>query len=386
MIEFDIRTLSYVTMLVCLMMAGVMLLLARVYPDSNSTRFWALGNTFIAIGFLLLGLRDLIPSILSIPVSNTLITLGYIYLLIGISTFVNHKILIWPFVAITVFIFTSFSFFTYITPNITARIVIISLVISGIGFYSIWVLNKDKRNEFQFLEFLLSWVFIVHSTYLLARAYVTYVETPILDFMNTNTLQALSFFDVFMFSILITFGFSFLLNKELQSRLKYLSETDSLTGILNRGAFLKLIEQQSDHHKKNQTPISLVMIDIDHFKQVNDTYGHKVGDKALVHTTNIINSKLEKEQVLGRLGGEEFCIALPDTNLVKAIDIAQEVLSSLSSSPLIEDSITLNLTISIGVAEHQSNSNKIEDTLQYADEALYKAKEAGRDCVKVYEA
>ncbi|MFT2111432.1 GGDEF domain-containing protein [Marinomonas sp. 2405UD68-3] len=383
MIEFDIRTLSYVTMLVCLMMAGVMLLLSRVYPDSSSTRFWAIGNSITTIGFLFLGLRDIIPDLLSIPVSNTLIILGYLFILLGIGAFVNHTIRLWPLAAITIAMFISFMYFTYQSPNITARIIIISLVVSGIGFYSVWILWKDTRKEFRFLECLLSWLFIIHSIYLLVRAFITYIETPILDFMNANILHALSFFDVFIFSILLTFGFIFLLNKELQSRLKHLSDTDSLTGILNRGAFLKLIEQKSDH-QKNQTPFSLIMIDIDHFKQINDTYGHKIGDIALVHTTNIINNALNKEQILGRLGGEEFCIALPDTNLVKAIEIAQEVLISLSSSPLIKDSITLNLTISIGVAEHQSSSNKIEDTLQYADEAMYKAKEAGRDCIKVY--
>ncbi|MCZ2722443.1 GGDEF domain-containing protein [Marinomonas sp. 15G1-11] len=358
------------------MMSVVMLLLALIYPKNGSTRFWAIGNSFIAAGLLLLGLRNHIPDFLSIPVSNTFITIGYCYILAGISVFVGRKIPTRSLTLVCLTLFLSFLFFTDFMPNLTARIIIISLTVSALGFASAWLFFMDKREDYRFLENILAWIFILHSCYLILRATFTYSDTPLSNFMDANTLHALSFLDVFIFSILITFGLSFLLNTELQAKLRHISETDNLTGILNRGAFLALIRSKADTH---QYPISVMMIDIDHFKKINDTYGHQMGDTALAFTTDFIQTQLDETSLFGRLGGEEFCIALPNTTLAEAERLAQDLLASLSSTPLIKDGHAINISISIGITEHSETMLNIEDSLQLADKALYKAKEAGRN-------
>lgn len=175
-------------------------------------------------------------------------------------------------------------------------------------------------------------------------------------------------------------------NKELErlySEVQALSVTDALTGLLNRRGFAYKAEQAWQHALRYERPISVVMLDIDHFKQVNDTYGHAIGDVVLKEVAKRSQSLLRSVDILCRYGGEEFCLLLPEADQGQAVQIAKRL--RLSVSPKMETTAgALKVTISLGVAQRTPNHRQLEELIEHADQALYQAKQGGRDRVCVF--
>lgn len=174
-------------------------------------------------------------------------------------------------------------------------------------------------------------------------------------------------------------------NAELVSQheqLRQLARCDGLTGLYNRSTFFELAQTELNHARQHQKSIAIIMLDLDHFKQVNDYYGHPGGDAALCHAAHVIASHVRKSDQVGRLGGEEFIILLPATTDTDARHLAEKLRCSLESSPAAWNGEQITVTASFGVA-HSSNPESIEfDSLYYeADKALYQAKQKGRNCV-----
>lgn len=165
-------------------------------------------------------------------------------------------------------------------------------------------------------------------------------------------------------------------------RLKELAHTDTLTGIHNRGYFMSLAHQLFRVAKRNKTPLQILSLDIDHFKKVNDTYGHHVGDEVLKLFTHTISKLLRESDIFGRIGGEEFVICLQNTSYEGALVFAQKIVKEIGALQYTNsEGVKLSFTVSIGVAElHEHES--FSELLKESDQALYKAKESGRNCVK----
>ncbi len=162
---------------------------------------------------------------------------------------------------------------------------------------------------------------------------------------------------------------------------------DELTGIPNRKAFDEMIEKQISLGKRKNRPFSLFMIDIDHFKAVNDTYGHIIGDEILKFIARRLDMRLRTEDMIARFGGEEFTAILPETKLIDAVIVANALREYFSKTRLTRDTEPKTIgqvTISIGVAEYKTGET-IKDIIARADAALYDAKESGRDQVKASE-
>ena len=178
----------------------------------------------------------------------------------------------------------------------------------------------------------------------------------------------------------------------LRDRLKQNSLNDALTGINNRRFFDQRLLEEISRCKRLQKPISCLFIDVDHFKQFNDNYGHASGDMILKEVASIIRHALRKSDVVGRYGGEEFAILLPDTDYRNAINIAERIRKSIQKHNYKFDKHQLQVTVSIGIADFQkfADGNKTLDEIAVlliaaADSALYKAKQAGRNCIAINE-
>lgn len=164
-------------------------------------------------------------------------------------------------------------------------------------------------------------------------------------------------------------------------KLKELASTDVLTGLLNRRAFMEAAHDKFELAKRYQRPLSFLMIDIDHFKRVNDTYGHKAGDLVLAKFSKIMTNCLRATDVVGRIGGEEFAVILPETGLNQTAELTGRLLEMVRTAEIeIEDRIKIFLTTSIGVATVPPLSIDVEEVMKEADKALYKAKSEGRNC------
>lgn len=167
-------------------------------------------------------------------------------------------------------------------------------------------------------------------------------------------------------------------NRRLLTEASY----DRLTGVKNRRYFeLEANSMLSDALQDN-TPLAVLMLDLDHFKTVNDRYGHGAGDQLLVAVAQSIRASLRSNDLLARLGGEEFAIFLPNTDTIQAVEVAERILDSVRTLRIVYGHETIQRTISIGVTELTSGQNTLEQLLTSADERLYAAKIAGRDCVR----
>lgn len=172
--------------------------------------------------------------------------------------------------------------------------------------------------------------------------------------------------------------------KKLERELEYRAHIDPLTGLNTRRHFFELAEQQLARDKRHGTPLSVLLLDLDEFKSVNDTYGHPVGDATLQKLGEVFIHALREIDIIGRLGGEEFAALLPDTAIEQALLVAERLRSSIENAAVpLENGATLHFTASIGVAGFHAADSGIDDALKRADVALYRAKSTGRNRVCV---
>lgn len=171
------------------------------------------------------------------------------------------------------------------------------------------------------------------------------------------------------------------------SRLLHMATTDSLTGLYNHKHFLQRVTEECARARRHRTVLSLLMIDIDHFKTFNDTHGHVIGDKVLLLVARSLRENVRVHDVAARYGGEEFAVLLPQTPVEGAASLAEKLRNTIEQLPLRFGEKKLVITISIGVAEFDSMiMDKPAAFIQAADEALYQAKHAGRNSVRVFAA
>ncbi|MBK3736610.1 PAS domain S-box-containing protein/diguanylate cyclase (GGDEF)-like protein [Azospirillum brasilense] len=169
--------------------------------------------------------------------------------------------------------------------------------------------------------------------------------------------------------------------KESEERLRRLSITDPLTGVSNRRHFVEAAEQELTRARRHGRPVTLLMLDLDHFKSINDTHGHAVGDEALRTFTAAGRALLRENDLLGRTGGEEFAILLPDTDVAGARMVAERIRRRTAELAVPSGDQAVRFTVSIGVACCAAGTRDVDAMLSSADEALYRAKAAGRNRV-----
>ncbi|HEV8401384.1 MAG TPA: diguanylate cyclase [Gemmatimonadales bacterium] len=162
-----------------------------------------------------------------------------------------------------------------------------------------------------------------------------------------------------------------------------LSRTDDLTGLNNRRAFTELAKRALEQARRYGRPLALVMFDIDHFKHVNDTYGHAAGDRVLQALAQAIRGAARDPDIAGRLGGEEFALLLPETSGPEAVTLAERLRRVVGGIGVPHDGATISFTCSFGVAARQEDVAVLDTLLNRADEALYRAKRQGRDRISL---
>ncbi len=173
-------------------------------------------------------------------------------------------------------------------------------------------------------------------------------------------------------------------NAQLFEQAYYLSVTDPLTELTNRRHFFEVARFEFERTHRYPRTLSVMMIDIDHFKNINDTHGHAVGDAALREVAARIKRSVRTVDIVARYGGEEFIVLMPETGLQEAGRVAERVCNSVANRPIVDDPASVTATLSIGVAEMDENSKNMDQLIVYADKALYDAKAAGRNRVAVY--
>lgn len=200
------------------------------------------------------------------------------------------------------------------------------------------------------------------------------------DFLN----QSLNFIWMILQTIILFGSLTLLLFSDVIDVHYKNSITDSLTKLFNRRHFMEQASVMISSANRHRFPMSIILCDIDQFKQVNDSHGHNVGDKVIVAFAHVLQNEAREEDVVARFGGEEFIVLLPQTDAQGAVILAERMRQAAENLVIPTDNVVLNFTVSFGVATFDSSIN-IEENIKHADEALYLAKQVGRNKVKVYQ-
>ncbi len=383
----DLRTLSVNNILVSLSFAGCLLMYSRYYPSIKGIQFVGYAFLMSSSGFLLIGLRNYIPDFFSIVIPNTLLALSMALIHLGLVLFYefDKEALkkIHGYMLSTVLIFMLI--FTYVDYNTNARIVAISIIVSIQCVFIMRTLLVAHQINQHYANLSIALSFLFFATFFAFRALFTLSEEPLQDFMSAGLMHSLSII-VYQFVVIITsFGLVWIVSHKVQKVLKEQATHDPLTRVLNRRALEEIIHNEHSRSVRSRAPLSVIMLDIDHFKRLNDRYGHNVGDKVLISVANILTKNTRAYDSIARFGGEEFILLLPDTTVEKAKFIAEKLRMKIASHSYDHQSRSkVEITASFGATECDLANESWLNVLERADSALYLAKEAGRNRVIVF--
>lgn len=212
-----------------------------------------------------------------------------------------------------------------------------------------------------------------------------YISQPYSANELTTVVLTFTYASIFFYAY-SSRAFRFYVDLENANRqLRELAATDPLTGLMNARAYYAACERQISAAQRSGTPFSVLFIDLDHFKRINDTYGHEAGDTVLREVAHCLKRNTRQSDALGRIGGEEFSMFLPDTDLIGATQLAENLRKDIEALMPRTGEIELKITASIGVAKNQPHHLSIESIQREADQAMYLAKQQGRNRVTSFE-
>lgn len=280
-------------------------------------------------------------------------------------------------IATTVALFILNYFFYKTNNNIQYFEVLANSILIATTFYLIYITQRNSTNKSGFYYYTsIGFAFLYFALLILTLDHIYEYNKDVVKI-------AVKLLFVFGYSLLAIGVSKWVRYNEMrQGELAVQASTDELTGILNRRSFTSFIKLEFINAKKNFSPFSLAIIDIDYFKQVNDEYGHLVGDEILIDLANLMKSSFRSTDKVCRWGGEEFAILLPGTSLPNAVSAIDHFRQKIENHEYQSSSNTIKYTISAGVSESLTIDKNIDDLIKRADEALYKAKSSNRNCVR----
>ncbi|HAS6348631.1 TPA: diguanylate cyclase [Vibrio vulnificus] len=381
----DLRTLCIITSCICLSYGAGLALFSRAHIKQYNLLTFVLALLLVGSSTILVALREFIPDFVSIMVANVLMSAGFSCFLYGYSQFRKSTNRFAQFSFFLLFPLTlGFAYFTYVEPSISARIVVIATFLSLTLYMTAYNVWKGAASDSRLpVNIIVASFSIVGTTELIRASY--FFIWPEEDYFNGSNASIFVLQMSYLFGTLniaiTTFGLVWLINERLISSLQEMSLTDNLTGFFNRHGLEQQLPQLVHTSQKSQQPLSVLMLDIDHFKLINDTYGHLEGDNILKRCAEEIQSLLPTEHLAFRYGGEEFLVVLNNYDLLQAQRLAEVIRQAIELKKL----TTLSgrgLTLSIGLTELLPRDG-IDDLIKRADQALYTAKSQGRNLVVV---
>lgn len=380
----DVRTLFNANLVLIIGYGIALWMLARTQPYLGGVRWMTRAYAVGATGMFLLGMVHRSPYTFTVAAGGSMVVLMAVFVHFAMEEFAGNP-RIWrraDFVVIgaTPALLLWFSFADY---SAEARIISFSLAVATEMILAALALLPPARNY----QDVSIWAMIALACTVavsnLGRVVLTVIRGPASPMIFDNPPEA-----VFMFiAMLVTaggaFGFIWMTTARLRKELELQARTDSLTGLLNRRALMDQVEREIARSQRSGSPMSLIVIDIDYFKRLNDTWGHEAGDEALHSVAETFRTTLRRTDLLARYGGEEFLIVLPDTPREEALRLAQRLRIAVEDLviPFANDSIRLTASFGVAVLDPELPEENWSRLLRRGDRALYHAKEGGRNCV-----
>lgn len=381
--ELHIPTLAMVAVFVTVILGALLLLAWRRDQSTDALGWWGIGYLFGGASFALLSARGVIADVLSIEIAHTLLLLGYGFLFAGTRAFGGRQtpgtaFLIAPLIWLIAMRVPA------IAADINLRVVVLSSLqctFVALMAYEFW----RERAEPLLSRWPAIILMITHIVLLVGRS-VTVTVAPIEShgaLFRSPVFAAMAFG-----TVLYTIAFAFLLLSMTKERTvlrhKTASLIDPLTGLSNRRAFLSDAEALIAARLSRSEPLAVLLADLDHFKRINDRFGHAIGDQVLKVFAMTVRRNLGPHDLAGRLGGEEFAILLPGAREGAALELAERIRRAFAEAADGTGGHPVRGTVSIGVAALRIGTHDLLGLLDRADSALYQAKEAGRDRVVAF--
>ncbi len=378
----DIRTMIMIAAALALMVGVSLRYALRDYPASlwPSIRPWILGTVLQPTAWVLYGMRDTIPDLLSMVVANSLLSFAFAKQIQAVRTFVGRPVnplLTYLPVAATALLEI---LFTYGTPSLRWRTVAVSAVFC-LQMICAVVALLDWRQPRRRSHLLTASAFLALAGVLIVRIVYEGLRVGTLASAFAPTpMQAAVFALAAFFPTVATLGFVLMCSDRLYQELERQATVDSLTGISNRRTLGELAARAIATAHRHKRSLGLLLLDADHFKRINDVYGHEVGDEALQMIAATLQFALREEDLVGRLGGEEFVIVLPEADEAAACAGAERLRHAIETAEFSAQHRLIPLRVSIGVAIIDDGDD-FASLLRRADQAMYAAKRAGRNRV-----
>ena len=381
----DIGTLLLVLGIVDIIQVIVFFLLYLVNKADRGIGWWVLGSALSATGLGLVLLQDIRSfEQISTTSAGTLLVLGQIFLYIGVMRFLDRKENRWLVFSVFALFILSFFYYSYVINDVSARTVIVSAATAAVSLLTADRLFINKSRPIAASANFTAAVLLISGAYFMIRAVLTLISSPVNDFFAPALTQTAVLLVSLIEGILLPFGFIIMINQRLVGRLNKLAVTDELTGIYNRRVFMEMADGEMSRFLRYRTVFSLIKIDLDRFKLINDRYGRMLGDRVLKELAGDLSRRVRKVDIVGRLGGEKFGVVLPETGASGARQAALRLHSALKQLDIRSDSgEQVKLKISMGVSAVTDGDASLDIIIARADDALNLAQQHGRDRVEM---
>lgn len=384
----DLRTLFILTVLINIIIAFIMAIYWRTQKTYAGFGYWTLANVAMTVTFSLFALKGIAPEFVTVVIANTSAVSGAFFRYAGVRFFwgaesLPHLRFHQTVVAVCALLLT---YYTCIDDNIVLRLFAVSLIISGYFLATARNMIKGATQGYPYEAWTLALLNLVYATLMMGRAFEWLIFPEARHLLIASSMSTLYFSSILLLEVTTALLFLMLNSQRLaknllqmQGDLEKLAASDILTGLYNRRKLEEVCTAALTHARVHNRPSALLLIDLDHLKQMNDTFGHPAGDALLNTVVKTIRSQLRDQDILGRLGGDEFVVVLPATPEDAAKTFADQIRQSVQCQPFLWEDQEMAMSISVGVAALSDADCNWQDWLKRADTNLYQAKKGGRN-------
>ncbi|HJQ62977.1 MAG TPA: GGDEF domain-containing protein [Burkholderiales bacterium] len=369
----DVRTMFVVMLMSAVLMATV-LWFAYAGRFRDGLAQWTASLWTQALAWLLFAARGMVPDLFSVALANSLLIATAALQFAALSEFRRETIttrFVWVAPAVV------FAVFMAIVDETRWQGPAGDLLYGAANLLIAISALRDSPGEALRARRLLTGCYVIAAVTLILKAGMVPDGSGA---PTANMYHGFLYLGTYALIVAGSFAFLLLHKERSDEEASRLATTDPLTGVFNRRTFIELAEQELARSRRAATPLSVMMLDLDHFKRVNDTYGHLTGDEVLVSFTRLIRDCVRRGDLVVRYGGEEFCVLLPATTLQAATALAERIRARCAAQPL--TARAFKVTVSIGLTAYSGDrAATLGDLLARADEALYRAKGEGRNQV-----
>lgn len=364
-----------ISFFIALIMSGVLFIISRTYPKNiHGLREWYWSVILLTLALPLYLVRGYIPDFMSIVVANTLVLVCFMMMNMGTRKFSGAaprytRSAVALYIAVYVIWFV---WFTYMVPSINMRATGLSLFTLVVTIDQLMIsVKKIARSPGRNMLIAALLGLIITRIIRLMSMLLGYDQPA--NVLDTAPSQLIFLAAPAVMIPLATVSYIMLASEKLNSELKFMAQHDDLTGCLNKKAIMRELEREAIRANRYQHALSIMVIDIDDFKNINDVHGHLAGDKVLVDFTQKTGEAIRKIDLLGRFGGDEFVVVMPQITSQQAMLLAERLHGAAAlSSPVA-------WTVSIGVSEWRGIGDTLDDLFARADRSLYASKQLGKN-------